>query len=421
MRILRYGLLIIFLSAICTSCRRSKKIDSRISLWRLDRIPYGTKYAYDNLSSIFPNTEIRTSSQTPNLGLEDADQDSNRTLIILTPAFYPEPHELNSLIRFAAAGNQVFIGARYFADTVLNRLHLNWQSGYGRSFANAVVDSLKTTPRLTKNGKIPDFVTDSVASSGVEIWNPKQLEWTAYTYPGLFTGNYFDPVDTLHMRVLGRNKRGAPNFVRIAYAHGGGIYVHAEPLAFSNFFLLHKDNKTYYDQALSWMPRNTDVLEWSDYFRYNHQDDHYSALHFLLGNRSLRWAFWLTILLFLVILLVESKNKQKPIAIIPRLRNASEDFVKTVGRLYFQRKDNQNLAAKMILVFLENIRSSYNLPTSVLDDAFAHKLAFRTGRPFNEVIDLIKDIHDSRLKASLTDHEIMHLYQKINQFNKPTS
>ena len=88
----------------------------------------------------------------------------------------------------------------------------------------------------------------------------------------------------------------------------------------------------------------------------------FSALHFILSKRSLRWAFWLTlILLFLLMFLVESKRKQRPIAEIPALRNASEDFVKTVGRLYFQQKNNQNLAAKMVAAFLENIRSTYNL------------------------------------------------------------
>src|SRR5260221_4004882 len=89
---------------------------------------------------------------------------------------------------------------------------------------------------------------------------------------------------------------------------------------------------------------------------------------FILSNRSLRWAFWLTLVLFLLIFLVESKRKQRAIAEIPKLRNASEDFVKTVGGLYFQQKNNQNLAIKMTHAFLENIRSDYNIPTSILDE-----------------------------------------------------
>jgi len=73
----------------------------------------------------------------------------------------------------------------------------------------------------------------------------------------------------------------------------------------------------------------------------------------------------------------------------------------------------------MIAAFLENIRTAYNLSTSVLNDEFALKLAFRTGRPLQEISELVHTIHDVRLKTNLTDREIMDLHQKINQFDKP--
>ena len=251
--------------------------------------------------------------------------------------------------------------------------------------------------------------------------DPVRMKWVSYSYPGTFSDSHFGEIDSFHVRILGRNEQGEPDFIRISYAHGGAIFLHLEPRAFSNFFLLHKENKSYYDQAFSWLPEKTGVVEWSDYFRFSHHGDNYSAFHFILTNRSLRWAFWLTLILFLLVFLIESKRKQRAIAQIPRLRNASEDFVKTVSRLYFQQKNNQNLASKMITAFLENIRTTYNLSTSVLNDEFSLKLAFRTGRPLSEISDLLHSIHEARLKLNLTDGEIMDLHQKINQFNKQAS
>ena len=136
--------MIFSLAALGFSCRKSKKLDTRVSLWRLDKIPYGTKYAYDNLSSMFPLAEIRTSSQMPNLTQQDSDNDTSRALIILTPTFYPEPDEMNMLVRFAASGNQVFISARFFADTVLDRLHLKLQSDKEIWSVNGTTDSSNT-------------------------------------------------------------------------------------------------------------------------------------------------------------------------------------------------------------------------------------------------------------------------------------
>jgi len=403
------------------SCNRRKKLDERVSLWRMDKIPYGTHYAYDNIPSLFPEAVIRTSSRFPQLFRDEDAPDTLRTLIVLTPSFIPEPDEMNSLIRFASSGNQVFISAIYIDDTVLEMLHLKPFRKESIHFDKMDIDSVKTSEGGRKS--IPVKKTNSDSSDLVEIslLDPLRGEWKKFAYPGLLSENHFDSVDTRYCRILGRDEQGRANFIRIAYSHDGAIYVHLEPLAFSNFFLLYKENTSYYDMAFSWLPEKTGVVEWSDYFRYSHHGENYSALHFILSNRSLRWAFWLTLILFLLIFLVESKRKQRAIAEIPKLRNASEDFVKTVGRLYYQQKNNQNLAGKMTHAFLENIRSAYNIPTSVLDDEFSQKLAFRTGKNLNEIRELLQYIHDARLNTSLTDKEIMDLHLKINHFNKPAS
>lgn len=416
----RYVLIIFLFALLGCSYKKQKRLDTRFSLWRLDRIPYGARYAYDNLPAIFPNAEIRTSSRFPILFQNGNGRDTLRTLIILTPAFYPEPDEMNALIRFAANGNQVFISSRLFEDTVFSSLHIERQQYNIRRIADSS-GSTEVGDTIVEKSLGNESAKQSGDDAAVRILDPVRLNWTTYSYPGTFSGNHFGVLDPVHVRILGCNKSGEPDFIRISYSNGGAVFLHIEPRAFSNFFLLYGGNKSYYDQALSWLPEKSGVVEWSDYFRYSHHGDNYSAFHFFLSNRSLRWAFWLTLLLFLLVFLIESKRKQRAIAEIPKLRNASEDFVKTVSRLYFQQKNNQNLAAKMITAFLENIRTAYNLSTSVLNDEFALKLAFRTGRPLNEITDLLHSIHEARLKVDLTDREIMDLHQKINQFDKQAS
>ncbi len=386
---IRYGFYLCCLLSLCSSCK--KRLDKRVSLWRLDKIPYGTRYAYENLSSLFPKAEIRTSNQLPVIYMGDIGQDTMRALIILSPLFAPGPVEMETIIRFAAAGNQVFISSPRIEDTVMSMLHL----------------------------KQKEEMFSYRDSGEFSIRDPASKEWVKFVYPGYSYDYYFDAIDTGYTEILGKNSHGQPDFIRIGYNHGGAIFIHLDPFAFSNFFLLHKKNKRYYDLSFSYLPRQTDLVEWSDYFRYRRRTEHFSALRFILSKRSLRWAFWLTILLFLFLFIFESKRKQRPIAEIAPLRNASEDFVKTVGRLYFQQKNNQNLAAKMVAAFLENIRSTYNLSTSQLNDEFAHKLAFRTGKPVTEIMTTIHLIYELRMKQDLTDQELMDLHKQINQFNKP--
>ncbi len=371
------------------ACNQQKNLNRHVSLWRLDKIPYGTLYAHDNLPFVFPNADIRTHSKYPESLLTDNSDDTLRALIILSPSFAPDSEEMNSIIRFASFGNQVFISALDFDDTAMDMLHLKW--------------------------KKYNFPEDSAE---ISLLDPATNQFEKFTYPGYSLNSYFKSLDTAAAAILGKDRDGNPDFIRIPFPQGGAIFIHLNPFAFTNFFLLHKQNTKYYDESFSYLPSNTRVVEWSDYFRYTTTDEHFSALRFILGNRSLRWAFWLTLLLFGLLFLMESKRKQRPIIEIPPLKNASVDFVKTVGRLYFQQKNNQNLAAKMVAAFLENIRSAYNLSTSVLNEDFVHKLAFRTGKPVGEVQQIVNLIHEVRLKPDLPDRELMDLHFQISQFNK---
>jgi hypothetical protein len=380
----------------CTSCNRQKKLNKFISLWRKDKIPYGTFYAFENLPSLFPKASISQNTLSPQTFYYDtvsADDSSAplETYIIIGPRVIPEKAEVESMIRFAASGHQLFISALNFGDSLLEALHVKVSDSLSRGFS----DSLR-----------------------LSLYEPGHHDPVKYFYPGFCLDAYFVSIDTAHTQVLGRNNLGKPDFIRIAYRHGGAIFVHLAPMAFSNFFLLYHQNKSYYDFALSYLPKKTSEVLWDDYFRY-HQRDDFSALQFILSNRSLKWAFWLIISLFLLLYVFESKRKQRALVRIPAPGNPSVDFVKTVGRLYLQQKNNQNLAMKMITAFLEQVRSSYHIPTAMLNDDFSKKLALRTGREPDETRKLVASIHDARMKSVLTDRELMDLHQQIELFNKP--
>lgn len=385
-KFLQYGLLCCLLMCLA-ACAKNKILNNFISLWHRDKIPYGTYYAYENLSYIFQNAKIHSGRSFPEIDHEDVG-DSCRALIILSRRFFPEEEDLHNLVRFAASGNQVFISAMYFNDTLFDFLNLKIRS-------------------------------DDTIESDTAAWsllNPVSGEWDRYAYPGYEVSSWFDSLDTSRCQVLGKNAMGKPDFIRVTYDHGGAIFIHLDPMVFTNFFLLHGGNHTYYDIAFSYMAQKTKEVEWSDFFRYQRQEE-FSSLGFIMNNRSLRWAFWITLSLFGILALTEFKRKQRPIPEIAPPRNASEEFVRTIGRLYFQQKNNPNLAAKMVAAFLEHIRTQYNLPTSRLNDELALKLAGRTGRPLNDIRRMMELIHQSRMDPDFTDRDLMELHLLINQFN----
>jgi len=134
----------------------------------------------------------------------------------------------------------------------------------------------------------------------------------------------------------------------------------------------------------------------------------------ILGNPSLRAAFWLTLLVFLLIFLFDSKRKQRIIPQIQPLRNASLDFVKTIGRLYYQYRDNKNLGVKMTAHLMDHIRRRYNLSTATMDEKFVDNLAYKSGydhAALKKIFYHAKWIQDS---PRISDEELME-FQKLTE------
>jgi hypothetical protein len=366
-----------------------KKLNRRVTLWRKDKIPYGTYVAYENLKYIFPEAEITVNKNSPSSF--DQELGSGKAYIIITHIMDPDESELRAIMNYVGQGNQVFISAFAFGDSLLHTLNI--------TMADSVL-------RLVQR--------DSLRLS---LYSPVNNDSLSFAYPGDPYDTYASSLDSQYTTVLGRDVKGRPDFIKFGYKSGGAIYLHFAPMAFTNFFLLHKNNKAYFDNALSYIPASVKEVKWDDYFRYERTKD-FSAFQYILANKSLKWAFWLMLLLFLLVYLFESKRKQRIIPVISRLRNNSLDFVKTIGRLYYQRRDNHNLALKMVAHFQDHVRKRYNIQASIMDDEFLDRLSYKSGYGKERLQSIVEDIRTLQERASLTEKELLGFSRQIEEFYK---
>lgn len=382
----------------CGSFQKKKQLNERVTLRHSDKIPYGTYTAYQNLKYIFPDAQVEINKLSPSsyrsfaashnvtydsTGRERKEGESVLYMVI-SPYFSPNAREYDALMRFIGRGNHVFISAEY----------------WGKQFS----DSLKLDV-------FPSFMDSLWATVNAPVTHDS----IAFTYPGNATGGHFTRYDSLYADVLGHNEAGQVNFIKHSYQGGGSLYMHASPLAFTNFFLLHKKNNSYYNNVLSYLPKDVVQIEWDDYFRYGRQ---FSKLQVIMENPGLRAAFWIVLLIFALIFLFDSKRKQRIIPKIAPLKNASLDFVKTVGRLYYQYRDNKNLGMKMTAHLLDHIRTRYNMPTSLLDDRFALTLANKSGydaAAVQKLLYMAKWMQDS---PRIIDTELMEFHKLTEDFYK---
>lgn len=412
----RFVILLCLTGVLLCGCRmREQKVMSkRVTLWKNDRNPYGTWYAYDKLKYVFPAAKVSVSRQSPNGfnklfgGNEEEDKREGKksALIIITEKVLPDEAELDAMLRMVNNGRQIFISAMQIGENLLDTFHLK------TAFYNG---GLNTNDSLT-----------------VSVSEPVNQDTRSYTYPGFSLYNYFTELDTTITTILGKDEEGRANFVKISYEGGGSIYLQVVPAAFTNFFLLHKHNKEYYDRALSWMPKNLELVSWDEYFRYSENGSGngnngsgkkggFNAMGWIMGQPGLATATWILLILILIIILIESKRRQRLIPPIPAVKNASLDFVKTIGRLYFQRKDNKNLANKITSFFLDHVRTRYNIRAGLGDEDFAKRLSYKSGHDFESTKNLLYYMKYVQDDFEVSDESLLRLNQKLENFYTTTA
>jgi hypothetical protein len=138
----------------------------------------------------------------------------------------------------------------------------------------------------------------------------------------------------------------------------------------------------------------------------------------ILKYEPLAWAFWLSLLLILLYLLFGGKRRQRIIKAIAQPVNTSVAFTETVGRLYLQKKDNRNIADKMITYLLEHIRNHYFISTTSLTEDFTAMLSRKSNLPYEQVQRLIATISRVQRMDTVDDTTLLSLNQQIENFYK---
>lgn len=389
--------------------KKNRHFDGRITLRKSDKIPYGAYVAHKNLKSIFPQAEVYTDRHEPGYWDSLSNYEKDQAVIILTGRFAADEFEMKQLIKFAEKGNDVFIIAMEISATAERILGCDARNYYLSSFFDAGENPGKDTITLLLK----------------DIANQKT---NRYSYPGRTFNGYFNDVDTVTTTVLGTDEAGRPNFIHLQ-AGDGNFYLNMAPVAFSNYFLLHNENITYYEKALSYIRPDVKKIVWDEYYLNKRTDGQnnekkkgwFNVLMNLKneeGKKPFRAAFWLAILLLLLYVLMEMRRKQRYIPVVTKPRNDSMDFVKTIGRLYYDKGDHRNLCLKMSSYFLEYVRNKYKLPTSRLDEEFIMNLRYKSGVEEPVVRSIVSFIKYAEDAQAISQPEVNEFHELLEMFYK---
>jgi len=395
------GVLLVALVIIAANRRLPRKMDERITLRQRDKIPYGFSAAKELSASFFPNANMYSDESVPGYWEHISLNSTHQAVFLVAGYFNADDDEISRLMRFVKNGNYVFIIAQSFSEESQAAFRFTYGQNGMAPFFGVGDDSLIV--RLRK----PFFSSDSI-----------------FTYPGRKFESWFDTFDSTHSIVLGTNVN-KPDFIEMNYGRGS-VFIHSAPLAFSNYFILHKNNIRYFEQVMSAVPGDVRKVVWNEYYlikrgprsRENNQEPNWFSV--LMKYKEFKWGFGLLLFALLLWVLLNSRRKQRMIPDHPKPSNESLDFVKTMGRLYYDRRNHQNLAKKMSMYFLEHVRTAYKLPTHTLDESFIENLHYKSGYSkgdLNEIISFIRYLHDN---GSVYEDQLIVFHNQLESFYQNT-
>ncbi len=365
---------------------RPRPVDWTVTLSKEDKNPYGSYVLYNQLKNLFPGVGV-TSYRLPVYDQVADLEDSNTAYVLIAPQLRLSHEDVDALLTYVVTGNYVFLASDNIEEEMM--------------------DSLK----LKISSSIEVFNKDSTT---INFVNPALKAKRDYGFKRMTLDGYLGNYDTAHTIVLGTNQSRAPVFVKIPYGEGAFL-VNVNPLCFSNYFMLTGNNADYTAKALSYIPGSVDSILWDEFYKMGPEGSG-NPLRFILGNLYLKWALRITIITMLLFVLFEMKRRQRVIPVIEPLKNTSLEFVQTVGNVYFNKKDNKNIAEKKIGYFLEFIRSAFYLNTGVMDNTFIEMLTKKSGVQKEEVNELVRVIRQAQQSGYIDDDALLQLNELIDDF-----
>jgi hypothetical protein len=383
------------------------EFNDTITLKRNDKIPYGTYAAYRLLQKEFPHARIETNRYAPT-GWKNLSSDSTKqVLLIVTKSFDPTEEDLDYLTGFVQKGNYVFISTSQVTRNAAKFFKLKTKQHY-----NYYAIGLHLHHEF-----------DPFDSTAVFLDTASFLQPSYYQYPGADFTNQFSIIDSSFSYPLGYSRDTSLNIIAI-HSLNGTFFVHSAPVTFTNFFLLYKNNREYFEKLMGLLPADAKKIVWDEYYLNqnfnNTPQPKQGLLSVILKFENFRWAFWITLLLLGLYLLTEIKRKQRIIPKYEKPKNDSLEFVTTIGKLYYEKADHKNLAEKLSMYFLDFVRNQYKISTSEINDNFVQQLAIKSGRAVNEIQAITDSMHIINLSDAITQKQLMDYYELLEHFYKTT-
>lgn len=389
------------LSACKRDAEKGKLPDLRVVLGSKDNRPFGAsvfkkvaEHAFSDAvfsKSTLPFDKWYAQNKTSEYG------EAHKAYVLVTPYLSARPKEVSAMMDFVREGNVLWICTNGVSDAFENEIPTG-------------MNHTETEVAIVR----PDLITTHKSLADTSLGDGRPFSYFYFPLDGII-----DTPANLTAKPISLNTNGKPDGWQMKIGDGE-LILSTNVEALGNYFLLTANNVNYALGLLSYIPYEIEEIIYDEFYwrNVNRQAEGSSALDAIFSNPPLRWAFWILLGLIGVAVLTNLFRKQRIIPLKVANNNTTVAFTETISRLYFNQKDNSNIAQKMIQHFLEHFRTTYYLPYQKLDAEFARVLAGKTEQPFPKTERMVQRMAAIMQGVEVTNEMLLELNKDLQDLRK---
>lgn len=396
-RYLLFGLLILgFAFVVIAEAEKPKPINWSASYSSADKIPLGAFVFYESLkhTNRFEIVDV----ESPLIEFLENDKPEG-TLLFYNNSVAIDSLEINALLNWTKAGNHTFIASRFISEVLKDTLGI-------KTFAKYKDFNVKENFELSLN--------DPLYS------DQKPAELTRNSLAQYFDEEILQKKDT-SIFTLGKVKIDSvthePNF--IAYPLEKGIlYLHLEPDAFTNHFILNENNTAYTEAIASYFDSSKKL--YYDHRKKASKQIYTSMMYYFLSNKYLKWSYYFLIIGLLTFVVFKLKRTQRSIPIVRPPDNQSINFARTIASMYYKERDHKSAADFLIKKLEYDLRTKLMLDLNLPLDKRIEFLHKKTNFPEAKAKKLLQLIEYLKQKEQVEGEQLNELSEQIDYFKQHT-
>jgi hypothetical protein len=230
------------------------------------------------------------------------------------------------------------------------------------------------------------------------------------------------------------------SILMVRYQVGKGfIYFLSAPLLFTNWALKTEEgfelwnyvfgniefDKVYYDEYVRYpygqliQSQNTSASTgYENDGSYIPEGPYISPLHFILSNTALSMAYALLMTGLLLMVLLNSKRRQRAIPVALKKENTSVQFSDTVARLFYTEGNYAHLARQQYKNFIHISRRKYRIDLRNPDETQIAQFSNRSGISVEDVKWLLAIFAKAQIEKKCNSNDLIIIHQFVEKLTK---